>query len=268
MTTTRIVYDMPSKDYHMAKGVSASYLKRFAQCPAAVLVSMESSPAMMLGSALHALVLEDIAPTVAPDCDKRSNAGKAAHEAFAAANAGKDIITADQSLLCYGMQSAIQAHPFAAQMVKGQTEVSVFWTDAETGLDCKARFDCISSGCVVDLKSCTDASQKGFLRAVCNFNYDLQAAWYLSGAMANEMGLESFCFVAVQNKEPYEVLTCYLSDEWIEAAMSENRRLLRLVAECKAKGYYPAYEIPAYCQSLDELNNEDLMVELTKPAWR
>lgn len=66
-------------------------------------------------------------------------------------------------------------------LVKGQPEVSVFWTD-DTGLRLKARFDYLRVGSTVDLK--TFAAREGreivdaFAYAVQTYAYDMQAAHY------------------------------------------------------------------------------------------
>ena len=66
--------------------------------------------------------------------------------------------------------------------IKGQTELSYFWDDLGT-IKGKCRPDWISDdgSIVVDVKTTTDASPRGFQKSISTWGYHLQLGWYLRG---------------------------------------------------------------------------------------
>jgi hypothetical protein len=70
----------------------------------------------------------------------------------------------------------------------GAAEVSVFWTDAETGVPCKARYDYLKPSGIIDLKGM--ANERGLrfedaaFQAIGRYRYDIQAVHYLEGYTA------------------------------------------------------------------------------------
>lgn len=81
---------------------------------------------------------------------------------------------------------------------KGYCELSYF--GEYKGVMCKARFDFISKNkkTIVDLKFLQSATKDDFSRAVANFGYYIQAAFYLELTGAKE-----FLFLAIEKTEPY-----------------------------------------------------------------
>ncbi|MBW8380885.1 PD-(D/E)XK nuclease-like domain-containing protein, partial [Salmonella enterica] len=63
----------------------------------------------------------------------------------------------------------------------GNSEVSMFAECPETGLMLKCRFDRLSDTLAypLDVKSCRDASERGFSNAFGQYKYHIQAAFYL-----------------------------------------------------------------------------------------
>jgi hypothetical protein len=80
----------------------------------------------------------------------------------------------------------IERHPSLARaFLDGAPEVSVFWVDDETGVPCKARFDYLKPRAIVDLKSFAlrdTVPDKAIARAVANYRYHIQTAFYLRAA--------------------------------------------------------------------------------------
>jgi PDDEXK-like domain of unknown function (DUF3799) len=78
----------------------------------------------------------------------------------------------------------IERHPqLSKAFTGGAAEVSIFWTDRVTGVPCKARLDYWKPKAIVDLKSFENSLglpvRKAIARAVANYRYHLQAAFYL-----------------------------------------------------------------------------------------
>ena len=102
-----VLVNIKDKDYRGANGLSQSSIKDFIKSPAHYLVATEqtSEPtsAMQLGTAFHAVMLQDKPKehyAVKIKMDGRTKDGKAYNEQFALDNAGKAIInTEDEETL-------------------------------------------------------------------------------------------------------------------------------------------------------------------------
>ena len=67
----------------------------------------------------------------------------------------------------------------------GMPEVSIFWHDPVTGIPCKARPDYLKGRSITELKTFTldhVPPDKAIARAVANYRYNIQAAFYLRAA--------------------------------------------------------------------------------------
>jgi hypothetical protein len=106
-----IIENLPAQAYHSDDAVGSSLIRKLQTSTPmhalAMLATPMASPAMALGTALHAAMLEpenDLAQAVVqPDIDKRTKAGKEEHATFAALNEGRCIITPDQAQQLDGM---------------------------------------------------------------------------------------------------------------------------------------------------------------------
>lgn len=147
------------------------------------------------------------------------------------------------------MTAAVQAHNAARLLLDvplDHREVSIVWTDAETGLLCKARADVENRelGCLPDLKTTGDASPDGFRKSVWAYGYHFQGAWYTDGFSALGLKYDSFPFVAVEKEPPYGVAVYELEPAWIDQGRTEYREQLNRLAELKA--IYGDGPLPAY----------------------
>ncbi|WP_310717221.1 PD-(D/E)XK nuclease-like domain-containing protein, partial [Burkholderia multivorans] len=183
---------MPADQYHAHSAVGHSGLVRIMRSPAHyreyVTNPPSPTPAMQLGTAFHVALLEPdrLGETfvVAPKFDRRTKEGKAAAEAWEAENAGKTPLTADQMAAIEQMVVSVRSHQGAANLLaSGMAEMSGFWTDPDTGIQCKCRPDWVVTmedrpdwiTAIVDVKTCRDASADGFARAIATLGYDVQA---------------------------------------------------------------------------------------------
>jgi exodeoxyribonuclease VIII len=223
---------------------------------------MTQTPAMLVGSAVHCLVLEGVQAfdrqyIEAPEgIDRRTKEGKLAWAEFQEKATGREILTADQYDQVCQMWKSVMAHPTAGKLLAmaDQRELSATWTDT-TGIDCKARIDAYSEehGLVVDLKTTAEADPKTFGRTIANFQYHGQASFYMQAMKKNDLPARQFIFICVEKVPPYAV-ACYILDD--EALMAGNQLVdgyLSRHAECVAADNFPGY--PAEVQTI------------TLPAW-
>lgn len=279
------IYDDIREDwYHKIPRVSSTYLRKLAKNPALTQVQEEETEAMSLGSLVHCIVLEGKDAfreryAVLPDIPhhKNSNAYKSEMAAFCESNVGKEIVDGKQMDVALGCANAIKDHPLASLLLaetQGKPEVSILWTDAETGIKMKCRIDRLPSPrtrALIDLKTTSDSSRSGFLRSIAKYAYDVQSSVYLRGARSAGIQADSFIFVACQTSPPYQVLTCMLDDAWIAYADAEVSRLLMIEAECRELGFYPNYELPSHCCSITQIieaQGNDLLEVFELPKWR
>ena len=234
---------MPAAQYHATDAVSASLLKQIAKSPAHAKAYLqqqqEPTAAMLFGTAFHTCVLESERfdnEYAVFEGDKRTKEGKVNYERLV--TEGKTIITAVDYNAITAMAEAIGEHPAAGALVRGegQTEVSMFWDDDETGLACKCRPDIWMGRVIVDLKTTEDASPEGFARSIQNYGYGIQAAHYLAGS-----GADTFLFVAVEKKAPYAVAVYQLDVMSLEICELKRRDMLQLWASCRESDAFPAY---------------------------
>ena len=266
-------------DYKKIDAVNASFIKRFAKCPAAAGMKIEPTRNMIIGSAVHAWALEGEESflsqfVVAPKVNKRTNDGKAEWAAFEQANEGKTLLSHEEFETVQGCVNSLRNHPLASRMLKeseGQPEVTLQWIDGATGLAMKSRLDRLprpDKRTVIDIKTASDASLNGFTRQIVNLSYDLQAAVYTNGAKSCGIDVDSFVFIAVQNSAPFQVSVVAISDEWMSWAQSEVDRQMGLIKQCKARGVWPAHEIPRHICDLDQITVSDLMEVIDLPKYR
>lgn len=263
---------IPSTDYHRWEAVNASLLKtvrekspmhaRYEQ-----LHPKDQTPAMAMGEAIHYALLEPelFTANVVPglDHDRRSAANKAAWLAFEEDNSGKVIIKQAEFDRLDGLHAELLNHNKAGALLQapGRTEVSLVW-EVE-GVLCKGRYDrlCREGGhnWVIDVKSCQDASPRGFQRQVANYLYDLQAAHYLGGAHALDPdNTYRFAFVAVEKDPPYGAAVYEASPTMLFEGGHKARTAMEAWAKCVKAGRFTGYpggvqtlELPRYAEVAD-----------------
>lgn len=253
--TLGLIRDMPAETYHSIHAMSAGGLKRMRQSPAHFFGMQldpnrpagEPTPAMRNGTLVHCALFEpgevESRYVVRPaGLDGRTKEGKAW-----IAEQTREVVDASQMAAAVAQANAVRALPdVAALLADGYPESSAFWLDDNTGELCKCRPDWVSPAgdgvILVDGKTCQDASPDGFGRAIWNFAYHLQAAWYSDGfTAATGLRVHGFVFAAVESAWPHAAAAYMLGDDVLDAARRENRRLLDRYAECRRTGQWPGY---------------------------
>lgn len=80
---------------------------------------------------------------------------------------------------------ALQASDAAPMLTGGYPEVSIFWVDAETGVECKARIDYLKPNHIMDPKSFSNSQARPVLdcvgASITNYKYPIQGRMYIDG---------------------------------------------------------------------------------------
>ena len=255
--TGRIITDLSDDEYHSERYlglVSNSGLKVLKRSPAHYKAWIEgkaskTSKAMEFGKAFHMAALEPekyvLRYAVRPDFgDLRTKAAKELRDAWLEEHTGCIEIASEDHEAIVGMCSSIRLHPAASRLLSGgQREVTLKWTDQETGLRCKARADLWREDMelVGDLKSTEDASPEAFAKSVYNFGYHQQDALYRDGFLACGNPIQHFALVACEKVEPYAVAVYALDADAVSRGSTAARSGIDRLAECVRTNTWNAY---------------------------
>ena len=279
--TFEIRYNEPDLLYRKEEGANQSSLKKILRSPAHFQAALNQkfapSPAMALGTATHALVLD----------------GQKAFEGayFDRGKEGKDLTVAEikEALDKKGIEykksakkadledllwpdgkpvdrrTGLSSEDYAAvlgmaeQLTKldcyeigdnadyvKRNEVSIYWD--WLGVRCKARLDSllIADGVIVDLKTTKSTDPREFMRKVVALGYDFQAAYY---AKAAEVAFDKpfkFVFAAVEREAPYDVQLFEVTPEMMAQGLAMCEDALQIYSQCTTSGEWPEPEIQTH----------------------
>jgi hypothetical protein len=225
----------------------------------------EETDAMVVGSALHTLILEpeefDKRYLVAQTCSavvKSTGAmctkdgqvfdGKrwfcGIHGRGIGPLPGIKRIGQKQSEIVYAMAAGILKSDVAKAFIndEGRNELSIVWDDRATGIRCKGRIDLErigSWGSIGDLKTTESPTPWDFSRSISDYAYDRQAAWYIDGATAVGIKPESFVFICPEKKPPYDVGLFRMQSDAIAIGREQNEWLLKRLQWCRDNNAWP-----------------------------
>jgi hypothetical protein len=206
-------------EYFAYDAINASRLKKWIISPAHYFndVQKPQTDAMREGSAFHAVALDQPVKVFGEKLDGRSKAGKeqrAAIDEFIKSNPDTVLMFQDEYEKYKAMQAAIMAHPGAAALLSAPNQIKetgIVWQH-ESGAMCKIKPDTFwpskKSGrnVLVDLKTCRDASPRGFEKMCRDYDYAVSDALYRKGVTAltgKECG--AMHFILVEKEPPYYV---------------------------------------------------------------
>jgi len=205
---------------------------------------VKQTKAMADGTAVHAFFLErdkfDTDFAIKP-ADMRLNT-KAGKE-WALEHQSKIIIDSELGNNLYEMEKSFMDSP--ARLIydkQGQSELSYFWDDLGL-VKGKCRPDWISNdgNIVVDIKTTTDASPKGFQKSIANWGYHLQLGWYIRGLQKLGLPAKEFIFIAIEKTPPFSVGVYRANKDMITYANDEINNLVYDIDESLKSDDFPDY---------------------------
>lgn len=241
-TTIKVAYDKSL--YH------ADYSLRHPSKPTQALIE---------GQALHTLILEPhlfdkrYAPMpVNEKGDKLSRRTKIGNEAWMVYDHEHgDKIPLKPSVIddMANVRLSVRNHPVAAEMIDkaDYTEAVVLWEHPTYGFPCKAQIDLFTnySGWtwITDLKSARDASPMGFSRAIANYGYFCQAAWYLEGLNTLGEAERRFGFIAFEKEAPYGTAVYEIDPMSLYEGQHRCDKIAKRWARSLEKGTFEGYSV-------------------------
>lgn len=272
--------DIPEHIYHRSPGISKHALDAINVSPLHYLTEKQNpkppTPQMVLGSALHCLVLEPERfddefikeptnkprkPTAAQINKKGGPTGEtlAALEWYAEwekASEGKTVISdkpgkdeywepGDWQTI-HNIRDAVRSHETASILLDpdaGVAERSIYWRDKETARLCRSRVDFLNEahGLAIDLKTAASARYSEFTRAIHRYRYHVQAEMYSAGLRACKWPLKAFVFIAVERVPPYGVGVYVLDSEARRIGFTQWRNDMHTYDQCKRLDEWPSY---------------------------
>lgn len=252
-----IFYDILEKEYHAIEAFSATALKSAYQSYLHYLHLKDGifKPCFTLGTALHLMILEphrEKEIVIMEDFDGRTKAGKETKAEYNdQASQGKLLLPHKDGEKLKGMVKAFKDNKSAVELMENvKVEVSIF-KDGR-----KSRIDAITpGGDIIDIKSTKDSSPGGFSREILNFNYHIQAAFYLDNLNKFEDLERDFYFIAISNSEPFICEVYKFSSKSIDEGRYAYEKALKTIQkgdknELLHKGYsrdgYGMISLPNY----------------------
>lgn len=253
------VYEIPDHVYHAdpvpQRSLSSTGARKLLppSCPALFrheqLHGRPEKRTFDLGHAAHALVLGAGAQIeVVNATDWRTNAAKAARDQ--AHNEGRVPLLSAEYDEVLAMAVALREHPLASALLdpdRGKPEQSLFWQDDKHGVWRRARLDWLPHEgrdrlIITDYKTTKSAAPSAIERAVGDYGYHQQAAWYIDAVTALELAEDvAFVFVFQEKTEPYLVTVAELDADALRAGQQRNERALEVYAQCAATDTWPGY---------------------------
>ena len=238
--------DMEHNFYHQVPGVSSSNIRRFGQSQLHAFEEVqETTPAMKFGTASHSLIVEGeeafVNDVVCLTGSPYTNANKELKKEYE--DRGLTVITSKDKETIYGMKEALIPEGVKhLSAVKGEYpevfnspfERAIFWWEKDLLLKVKSdvlRYPLDLSSdpksiILVDYKTTTDCSVRGFTSSIRKYQYDLQAAWYKRGYERAGFNVVDFVFVAQEKKKPFASKIFKMSHDDMTAGWLKLEHLL------------------------------------------
>lgn len=229
-------------------------------------------PDYTIGHVVHMLVLGKGVDIVEVDAaDWRTKAAREAREE--AHIAGKAPVLSHELAECRKMAAAVLTHPIAGPIFldpRGDSEVSFYATDPETGVRLRARVDWLHYGdkrgngrlTLVDFKTSKIGEPQQFARReAAAYGYHIQEAFYRHVVDTLKLAVDPrFLFVVVEKQPPYLVSIV----EFDMPSINEGRRKVREAIDtyhhCTTNDDWPGYGDDVTLISLPDWALEDEMV--------
>lgn len=243
--------DLSSEEYHsLPDSVSCTGLKKMLRSGAhmqAYLDSAGTSEGDDLGTSAHCALLEPerfVTDYVAFEGYRRGPEWKQ----FKTENDGKIILNRDEYAKVQGMVGAVHGfkeYPIAQAIAMARREFSVFWTDEETGIVVRVRFDALNDPFAIwDYKTTSDARPSAFVKQAIRLDYDLQSYMYSEAARRFTGKIVPFIFIAIETDAPHGIWLHPAGESMLENGRRKFRKALQAYKQCLTKNEWPGYLNP------------------------
>jgi len=251
------VLNMPNSAYHSYEGISKSGLDLIERSPSHYRYREPRSAtrAMEIGTAIHAAILEPdrYAAQYMLLVDVHARTASEYKQAIKT-HTSECVLVSHEADHIAGMQESVYANESAAKLLddEGWCEVSAFVECPETGVLLRARFDKLTRyGIGIDLKKTRDARPDKFSRAVYDYRYHVQDAFYSHVyQLITGEPIKAFKIIAVEENMPHSTHVYQLDDEAKAEGARQFERNLADYAEAVNSGHWRGYVVESELLSL------------------
>lgn len=242
--------------------VRFSRLKQMALSPAHYAAYDEDArptPAMVVGRAVHSVVLLEREPLTFPGAARRGRAW----DDFCAehGDAADEALTAKDREKVLRMSEAVIRSALAREFLAGTRERTIHWD--YVGRACRSTPDAYTDAHVADLKTTACAEPGKFRADALRRWYHAQLAFYAEALVHSKLAAPRDAYiVAVESSAPYPVTVMRLTADALDVGHRACRSWMERLLACESAG-----EWPGYCQSVVDLapwpSDDDDMPTLT-----
>lgn len=284
----KLIEGVPYETYAAHPGVSASVLKEILRSPQHYYWRKTNpsseTPAKRFGKLLHMAVLEpdeyNRRFVVEPEFIGYTKDGRPSARSGEAqekkkewyANLAADVVVVkqDERDRILVMRDRLMSHDLTKNLFAagGAREATITWIDEETGIECKARPDFVSStGVCVNLKTTRDARESSFRNDIVKYGYNFSAAHYCAGGRAaSAYRPDGYLFVAIESEPPHGIMVYSGEVSVLWTGDHEYRKALKVLEGCLKTGVYPGYptackriEVPEWYENMIQKDASDMM---------
>lgn len=198
---------------------------------------------------------------------RNSKVYKEAVEKWEALHTGKYHIN-DQGPESFDAIEEMLSSCFQDKIIQGlikniEYQLSLFWTDPETGIKMKTRPDICKrkSNSIVNLKTTEDGSPSAFSKDLCKYDYPLQACIEIDGCLKTGLmdTVDNYFWLVVEKVAPFNATIYEFTGSDREACMDNYRFLLKKIQKAREQEKWPGYS--------DLAANEYGILKAPIPPW-
>lgn len=165
--------------------------------------------------------------------------------------------------ICNMMESCYQDKVIQALIKNTEYQVSLFWTDEQTGLKLKTRPDICKrkKNVIINLKTAVDGSPKAFSKDLATYDYPLQACMEITGCIQSGLmdTVDTYFWLVVEKVAPFNATIYEFDQSDISASMDEFRYLINKVDRAQQEALFPGYS--------DRADNIHGILRAEIPMW-
>jgi hypothetical protein len=189
---------------------------------------------------------------------------KAEASKFSDANEGKYIITDSGFKSVEAMLESCYKDSTIKKLIEGtEYQLSLFWTDEETGLKLKTRPDICKrkKNVIVNLKTIVDGSPKSFSRELAKFDYPLQACVEISGCLNSGLmqSVDNYFWLVVEKEPPFNATIYEFIESDRRSTFMEYEYLVNIIAKAESENLWPGYS--------QQADNKHGILQAQIPLW-
>jgi exodeoxyribonuclease VIII len=214
--------------------------------------AFKPSDAMRQGSLVDAMLTQTaempLLYVVAPDCDRRTKAGKEiwAEAQDRAVETGGEVISREWYENGQRIADMLSRDGITKESLDGSGQNPHFWNDAEFGTSCRYMPDCEipSNGLLVDLKKSRSPEPRAFQRQAYALGYDIQMAHYSEGYRDRYGEYPERCvLLAYQWDWPHNYSVNVLTADMLEEGRRRREEGMAVLRECYERDTWPSWGV-------------------------